>query len=37
MWRYDISGPDGCGGIKYPDQMYVCRGMAYPDQMDVEE
>jgi hypothetical protein len=45
-WRNDISGPDACGGITYPDQMHVeelhiqtkwvWRGMIYPDQMHVE-
>jgi hypothetical protein len=23
MWRNDISGPDGCGGMTFPDQMDV--------------
>jgi hypothetical protein len=23
MWRNDISGPDGCGGMIYPDEMDV--------------
>jgi hypothetical protein len=37
MWRNYISGPDACGGMTYPDQMYVCGEMTYPDQMGVEE
>jgi hypothetical protein len=37
MWRNDISRPNVCGGMTYPDQMYVCGGMIYPDQMYVEE
>ena len=37
VWTNDISGPGGCGGMTYPDEMYVCGGMTYPDQMDVEE
>jgi hypothetical protein len=37
MWRNDISEPGWCGGMTFPDQMYVCGGMTYPDQMDVEE
>jgi hypothetical protein len=36
MWRNDISGPDICGGMTYPDQMDV-EEIKYPDQMYVEE
>jgi hypothetical protein len=37
VWKIVISEPGGCGGMTYPDEMYVCGGMTYPDQIYVEE
>jgi hypothetical protein len=37
VWKIVISGPGGCGGMTYPDEMYVFGGMTYPDQIYVEE
>jgi hypothetical protein len=37
MCRNGIFGLAGCGGMTYPDEMYVCGGMTYPDQIYVEE